>query len=166
MNDIAEQAGVARQTLYDWVRSRDHLVDLAMAERARELGELIKTRPVREDLGIEDQIVDVVAAMVELAGSDPEFTLLAQSMPEEHAFEFMAGQSELTDVLEGVLEPYFDRARELGILRDELGTHALTRWTQAVLASLRPRRGQPAEVTAAELRYFLIPALIGPPSAR
>ncbi len=160
MNDIAEEAGVVRQTLYDWVRSRDHLVDLAMAERSRELGEMIKRRPVRDDLAIEDQIVDVVVAMVTLSGSDPEFTLLAQSMPEEHAFEFMAGQSELTEVLEGVLRPYFDRARERGILREELGTRALARWIQAVLASLRPRRGQPVEVTAAELRYFLIPALV------
>ena len=44
MGDIAEGAGMVRQTLYDWVSSRDELVDLAMAERTRELGEIIRAR--------------------------------------------------------------------------------------------------------------------------
>ncbi len=164
MSDVALEAGVVRQTLYDWVRSRDHLVDLAMAQRARELGEVVRGRPVPADLALEDQVVEVLVAMVELSGGDPEFTLLAQAMPEEHAFAFMAGESELTEALGGVLAPYFESGRELGILRDALGVRAMTLWTQAVLASLRPRREQPIATTAAELRHFLVPALFDRPA--
>ena len=160
MSDIAEGAGVVRQTLYDWVSSRDELVDLAMAERTREMGELIRRRRVNPRLPVGEQILDLLAAMIELAGNDPEFELLAQAMPERHAFAFLSGPSALTDVVESVLQPYFDRAREEGILREEMGLRALAEWVQTVLAPLRTRDDLTPGALRRLLRYFLIPALI------
>jgi AcrR family transcriptional regulator len=160
ISDIADGAGMVRQTVYDWVSSRDQLVDLAMAQRSRELGEQIRSRTLRRGLSIGEQIVDVVAAMAELAGSDPEFELLARAMPEEHAFAFLAGPSELTDVLELVLEPYFAGAREEGGLREALGARALAEWVQLVLATLRNRTDLGTNEVREQLRYFLLPALL------
>src|SRR5262249_59782334 len=120
MSDIAKGAGMVRQTLYDWVSSRDELVDMAMAQRTREMGEIIRRRRVDRQLSVGEQIVDVLAAMVELAGNDSEFALLAQAMPERHAFAFMAGPSALTDVVESLLQPYFDPAPCHGTLPDRL----------------------------------------------
>jgi hypothetical protein len=48
----------------------------------------------------------------------PSSENLAQAMPEAHAFAFIAGPSELTDVVEEILEPYLDRARAAGVLRE------------------------------------------------
>jgi AcrR family transcriptional regulator len=160
MSDIAEGAGVVRQTLYDWVSSRDELVDMAMAERTRELGEIIRQRPVDPAAPVGDQIVGVLAAMIDLAGNDPEFDLLAQAMPERHAFAFLAGPSSLTDVVESVLQPFLDRARREGILREEMGTRALAEWAQTVLAPLRTRDGLDTGSLRKLLRYFLLPALL------
>jgi len=160
MADIAEGAGMVRQTVYDWVSSRDELVDLAMAERTREMGEIIRRRRVDRRVPVGAQIVDVLAAMIELAASDPEFTLLAQAMPAQHAFAFMAGPSALTDVVESVLEPYFNRARDDGILREDKGSRALAEWVQTVLAPLRTRDDLDPGSLRSLLRFFLLPALI------
>jgi AcrR family transcriptional regulator len=160
MGDIAEGAGMVRQTLYDWVSSRDELVDLAMAQRTRELGEIIRARRVDRRVPVAEQIVDVLVAMIELAGGDPEFELLAQAMPERHAFAFMAGPSALTDVVESVLGPYFDRARAEGILREDMGLRALAEWVQTVLAPLRTRDDLDPGSLRRQLRFFLLPALI------
>jgi len=160
MSHVAEEAGVVRQTLYDWVASKEELVDLAMVRRTRELGELIRARGVDDGLAVGEQIVDLLSAMVQLAGSDPEFELLAQAMPEWHAFAFMAGPSELTDMVEGLLVPFFERARAEGRLREDRGTRALAAWTQSVLAPLRNRADlSPTEIEET-LRYFLLPALL------
>lgn len=160
MSHVAEEAGVVRQTLYDWVSSKEELVDLAMVRRTRELGELMRARKVDDRLAVGEQIVGLLAAMVQAAGTDPEFELLAQAMPERHAFAFLAGPSELTDMVESLLTPFFDRARAEGRLREERGTKALAAWSQLVLAPLRNR----ADLSLAEieetLRYFLLPALI------
>jgi AcrR family transcriptional regulator len=160
MSHVAEEAGVVRQTLYDWVASKEELVDLAMVRRTRELGELIRLRGVAEELPVGEQIIDLLTAMVEVAGNDPEFELLAQAMPERHAFAFMAGPSALTDMVEGLLEPFFDRARAEGRLRDDRGTRALAAWTQSVLAPLRNRADLSLTEVEETLRYFLLPALL------
>lgn len=160
MSHVAEEAGVVRQTLYDWVSSKEELVDLAMVRRTRELGELMRARKVDDRLAVGEQIVGLLAAMVQAAGTDPEFELLAQAMPERHAFAFLAGPSELTDMVESLLTPLFDRARAEGRLREERGTEALAAWSQLVLAPLRNR----ADLSLAEieetLRYFLLPSLL------
>ena len=160
MGDIAEGAGMVRQTLYDWVSSRDELVDLAMAERTREMGEIIRARRVDRRVPVGEQIVDVLAAMIELAGNDREFELLAQAMPERHAFAFLSGPSALTDVVESVLEPYFDRARDEAMLREDMGTRALAEWVQTVLAPLRTRDDLDPGSLRRLLRFFLLPALV------
>jgi AcrR family transcriptional regulator len=160
MSDIAEGAGMVRQTVYDWVSSRDELVDLAMTQRTRELGDIIRRRRVDRRVPVGEQIVDVLAAMIELAGSDPEFSLLAQAMPAQHAFAFMAGPSALTDVVESIFEPYFDRARDEGILREDMGSRALAEWVQTVLAPLRARDDLDRGALKTMLRLFLLPALV------
>ena len=158
--DIADGAGLVRQTVYDWVASRDELVDLAMAQRIRELGDQVRSRPTNAALAIDEQLVDVLAVMVEVASGDPEFENLARAMPEDHAFAFIAGPSALTDVVEDILEPYFQRARAEGVLRDDLGTRALAEWVQLVLAPLRNRRDLGPDEISRQLRYFLLPALL------
>lgn len=158
--DIAEGAGVVRQTVYDWVTGKDELVDLAMAHRTRELVAVIRSHPVDLKLAIGDQIVEVLLAMIDLAGTDPEFEALAQGMTEQHAFAFMAGPSALTDMVEEMLAPYFQRAQEAGVLRDELGRRALTEWTQLVLAPLRNQPTRDKAWVERMLRHFLVPALL------
>lgn len=160
MSDIAEGAGVVRQTVYDWVSSRDEIVDLAMAARVRELGETVKAMPVDEDKPLRGQVLQVLMTMAELAGTDPEAEILAQAMPEQHAFLFMSGPSALTDVVVDILAPYLERAKDEGLLRDELGTRAIAEWVQLVAASVRYRVASEQDDLARKMEYFLLPAIL------
>ncbi|KQY58229.1 hypothetical protein ASD11_00725 [Aeromicrobium sp. Root495] len=160
MSDIAEGAGVVRQTVYDWVSSRNEIVELAMAARVRELGEVVKATPVDRSLPLRGQVMQVLMTMVQLAASDPEAENLAQAMPEQRAFLFMSGPSALTDVVVDILEPLLEEAREQGVLRDGLGTRAIAEWVQLVAASVRYRVASEQAELAAKMEYFLLPALL------
>jgi hypothetical protein len=81
-------------------------------------------------------------------------------MPAQHAFAFMAGPSALTDVVESILEPYFDRAPDEGILREDMGSRALAEWVQTVLAPPRARDDLDRGALRTLLRLFLLPALV------
>lgn len=160
MSDIAEGAGVVRQTVYDWVSSRSDIVDLAMAARVKELGEDVKAMSVDDSLPLHDQLLQVLMTIARVAGTDPEAEILAQAMPEQHAFLFMSGPSALTDVVVDILDPYLVRAGEQGLLRDGLGTRAIAEWVQLVAASLRHRVASEEEGLARKLEYFLLPAIL------
>lgn len=160
MGDIAEGAGVVRQTVYDWVSSRDQIVELAMAARVRELGVVVKATPVDESLGLREQIMQVLMTMVQLAASDPEIENLAQAMPEQRAYLFMSGPSELTDVVVDILEPYFEKAAEQGVLRDDLGARAIAEWVQLVAGSVRYRVADEQAALQQKMEYFLLPAIL------
>lgn len=160
MGDIAEGAGVVRQTVYDWVSSRNEIVELAMAARVRELGEVVKDVPIDKTAPLRAQLMQVLMTMVELAASDPEVENLAQAMPEQRAFLFMSGPSALTDVVVDILEPLFEEARSQGVLRDGLGTRAIAEWVQLVAGSVRYRVEAEQADLAAKMEYFLLPALL------
>lgn len=160
MSDIAEGAGVVRQTVYDWVSSRAEIVELAMAARVRELGVVVKATPVDDDLPLREQVMQVLMTMVQLAASDPEVENLAQAMPERGAYLFMSGPSALTDVVVDILEPYFEKAAERGLLRDGLGTRAIAEWVQLVAGSVRYRVADEQAALQEKMEYFLLPAIL------
>lgn len=160
MSDIAEGAGVVRQTVYDWVSSRAQIVELAMAARVRELGVVVKDTPVDGDLPLREQMMQVLMTMVQLAASDPEIENLAQAMPEQRAYLFMSGPSALTDVVVDILDPYFEKAIEQGLLRDDLGTRAIAEWVQLVAGSVRYRVADEQAALQEKMEYFLLPAIL------
>lgn len=160
MSDIAEGAGVVRQTVYDWVSNKAEIVELAMAARVHELGVIVKATPVDQSLPLPDRLMRVLITMVELAASDPEAEVLAQSMPEQRAYAFLSGPSALTEVVEDILVPYFEEAAERGLLRDDLGTRAIAEWVQLVAGSMRYRVADEQEMLPQKLAYFLLPAIL------
>ena len=160
MSDIAEGAGVVRQTVYDWVSSRAEIVELAMAARVRELGVIVKETPVDDLVPAGDQVMQVLMTMVQLAASDPEIEGLAQAMPEQRAYLFMSGPSELTDVVVDILTPYFEKAAARGLLRDDLGTRAIAEWVQLVAGSVRYRVADDQAALEQKMEYFLLPAIL------
>jgi len=160
MGHIAEQAGLARQTLYDFVTNRDEIVDLAIEVRLAELGARIaSTRlPAHRDLG--ERFVDLFVLVVEVVGRDEEYALLAGSLGEAHAFQFLAGPSSLTPVAEAVFAPLFDEARRQGRLREDVPERLMVEWLQSMLATLAARDGLTEGYVRELLRLFALPAVL------
>jgi AcrR family transcriptional regulator len=160
MGQIAERAGMARQTLYDFVSGRAEIVDLAIEVRLAELAERITTTrlPVRRDLG--ERFVDLFCLVVDIVGNDEEYGQLAGSLGEAHAFQFLAGPSALTAVAERAFAPLFDEARRQNRFRDDVPERLIVEWLQSMLATLAARDDlEPGHVRTL-LRSFALPAVL------
>lgn len=160
MGHIAQRAGMARQTLYDFVSGRAEIVDLAIEVRLAELADRITTTPLplRRDLG--ERLVDLFCLVIEVVGNDEEYAHLAGSLGEAHAFQFLAGPSALTTVAERAFAPLFEEARRQNRLRDDVPERLIVEWLQSTLATLAARDGlQPAYVRTL-LRSFALPAVL------
>ena len=161
MGLIAERAGMARQTLYDFVANKTEIVDLALADR---IGELVAA--VRADESAEpartlpERLVEVLARAVEVSRDDPEFVSLAAGLDERHAFQYIAGPSRLTDLLTEVAGELIEAGRAQGIVRDDVAPRAIILWLQGMLAALVARDDLGAAELRETLRDFALPAVL------
>lgn len=157
---VAAEAGMVRQTVYDFVESRTHLLGLAMAARMSEFVGPVEERfhpagDVREDL------VELLAVMTEVMNADPECAELAAGMTPRNALLFMSGpDSEAQPVVVGILGPTFERARQVELLRPGLTLDEMAAWARSALAPLAQRDDlSPAELRAL-IRRFMLPAFL------
>src|SRR5262249_57082948 len=80
MAAVAGEAGVVRQTVYDFVSSRRELLELALAERLLELSEVILER-VRVDAGtVPEALVECLAVIIETVRADPEVVDISEAL--------------------------------------------------------------------------------------
>jgi AcrR family transcriptional regulator len=161
MGEIATGAGMARQTLYDFVANKTEIVDLALAARIAELAHVVRERmETTTEVPIEERLVEVLACCVEVSRDDPEFVWLAGGMDERHAFQYLAAPSRLTDAMVGISQPFLDVAREAGIVRDDVPVRAMMVWLQSMVATLAARDDLGATELRDTLRAFALPAVL------
>lgn len=65
---VASEAGMVRQTVYDFVESRAHLLELAMAARMMEFGGSVNER-FRSEGDVVDDLVELLAVMTEASAT-------------------------------------------------------------------------------------------------
>lgn len=160
MSAIAKEAGMVRQSVYLFVESRAHLLELAMAARMHELRAEVFRRALRTG-DLVDELVDTMAVMTEVLRADPECAELAEAMSPPNALRFMAGRdSEAHPVAASVLEPLYERAARESLLRPGLTLDEMAWWTRNVLAPLAQRLDLSAEELRAIIRRFAIPAFL------
>jgi AcrR family transcriptional regulator len=161
MGEIAQRAGMARQTLYDFVANKTEIVDLALADRIAELGAVVREETgVAPPADVGERLVEVLARCVEVSREDPEFTWLAGGLDERHAFQYLAAPSRLTDLLTETAGPFVDAAREAGVVRDDVEVRSMLAWLQSMLATLVARDDLDAAGLRATLRAFALPAVL------
>jgi AcrR family transcriptional regulator len=160
--DIAAGAGMVRQTVYDSVSGRDELVDLAMNARSREMADMVRAVPLNPTAGAGEQLVAMLAAMIELARGDAEFRMLTEALAPDHAFHFMVGPSALTEVVVDLLTPLLHRAASEGRLRTDVDIDDMVVWIQTLLAPLMSRDDLTPPALRRTLRLFVLPTLLRP----
>ena len=153
---------MVRQTVYDSVSGRDELVDLAMQARSREMADMVRELPSNPHASVSDQLVSILAAMIELARGDFEFTTLAESLPPGHAFHFMVGPSALTEVAVDLLTPLLTRAGEENLLRTDVEIREIVGWVQTLLAPLMSREDLDPPMLRRALTLFVLPTVLRP----
>jgi len=157
---VAAEAGMVRQTVYDFVESRAHLLELAMAARMSELGGAVNERFHPEGDIVED-LVELTAVMTEVMSSDPECTELATGMTPRNAMRFISSpDSEAQPVVVGILAPIYERAGEAGLLQPGLSIEDMAAWLRSACAPLSQRDDMTPDELRTIIRRFLVPVFL------
>jgi AcrR family transcriptional regulator len=157
---VAAEAGIVRQTVYDFVESRSHLIGLAMAARMTEFAGPVKER-FRPGGDVADDLVELLAVMTEVMNTDPECAELATGMTPQAALRFMAGpDSEAQPVVVDILDPVAQRARDAGLLRPGVTVDDMAAWARNALAPLAQRDDLRPEQLREVIRRFVLPAFL------
>jgi AcrR family transcriptional regulator len=160
MGHVAEEAGMARQTTYDFVTGLDELVELAVLQRAREIAGLVTERIGRGPRKAADAMVEHLATLTELTRDDTEFAHIGDALSRGQALSWIGTSGRMQAILLDNLRPRFDQARRQGVLREDVPEPEMTAWIQTSLSSLLGRVDLSPQELRHTIRTFLLPALL------
>jgi AcrR family transcriptional regulator len=160
MAAVAQAAGMVRQTVYAFVASKEELIELAFAERMREL-----IAPINERIGdplpdASSRLVEAFVAMTEVARADHEFNEYARALGLDRALRFLTGPTAAHDVVVEILRPSYARAAGDALLRAGISLDDTAWWARNVLAALMVRGDVDSDELRRIVRKFALPALL------
>lgn len=157
--EVAEVAGLGRQTVYRHFASRDDLVTAALIARLDVM--VVQLRPVSESCAdLEEALTVLNVASVRAVKDDPLLSTIVEESGDRRLERFMmARESPLADQTMVLWGPHLRRARAEGSLRDGLADLDIAAWIRAVQLIMLLRDDLDASQQATMLRQFLVPAI-------
>jgi AcrR family transcriptional regulator len=160
MADIARAVRMPRQTLYDYVSSRDDLLDAVLVKRITEIAEDVKPLGT-EALTFDDAFIETSVAAIERARDDPELTNIFTTGPADRIQDVVTGSyPEIHDIVANLLGPILDRGEKAGMLRTDKTREEIVDWIRIVYLFLI---NQPAADPAQRRELvagFLLPSIM------
>jgi TetR/AcrR family transcriptional regulator, repressor for uid operon len=160
MAAVAGEAGVVRQTVYDFVSSRRELLELALAERLLELADVILGGLDVEGGEVSDALVEGMAVIIETVGKDPEFVDISEALGPAEAIRFWTGPSAAQAAAVKAMEPFYERAVSEDALRPGLTLDEMASWIRFVCSPLTARSDLDAKALRGWLARFALPPLL------
>jgi AcrR family transcriptional regulator len=164
MDDIAHEAGIARQYLYRFVAGREELLAAVVFDITKRLVEGLG--PIRAaSPSFTDAIVDVSVAAVERMRNDSELRNLFETTAGPGLHEIFLGPTAIIhDLALEFWAPDFAQARADSELSTDLTDHQIIDWFQGVYFMMVLRRDLEPDQERDMIRRFVLPAL-GPTTA-
>jgi AcrR family transcriptional regulator len=138
MDDIAAEAGMARQNLYRYVAGRDELVELAIIECTREFAANLRARIAPDIADLRAAIIDQIIASVMMGRDSKEFVHLTGALSRLRLNLLFGGTAVHNTVLAS-FDPLLKRARVADMLRTDVSEDEMIEWLQGILTFLAPR---------------------------
>lgn len=162
IDEIADEAGCSRATIYRYFSDRDELVRAVMVRRATEIADrLVPDLAVIDDPA--DRLVEGVLRGIEGLRADPCFESFWGPAGQPVSARVAGGSTAVNEVIAGALEPLLRLAEETGRLRPEITPSEAAEWTFLVSIALATL-ASPVERTRAQqadfLHRFLVPSLL------
>jgi AcrR family transcriptional regulator len=159
MEDIAEEAGIGRTSVYRLGVTRAELTDAAILSRIRELRADLWPL-MRRTVDFDELLVDSVAAALSWARDDAELIALVGQAPTTRLHNlFVRRHDDMHELVLSVSAEAFARARERGQMRVDISDDDGAEWIQSVFFMLLLRDDIDAGETRRLLQRFLVPAL-------
>jgi AcrR family transcriptional regulator len=159
MADIAAEAQLARQTLYDFVASREELIELALVDCCRELQERLDADLAHGPQDLRARFIEVLAHAVEIARDDEEFGSLAAALPADRVDRIIGAATAVQSLLGKSLRPVLQQAHDAGQLRTEVVVDEASQWLLGVISFALLRENLDADGLRREFRIFALPSI-------
>jgi AcrR family transcriptional regulator len=160
MADIARAVGTPRQTLYEYVSSRDEMVDAVLVQRIKEIAEDL-TPSGDENTPFTDAFIQTSAAAITKARSDHELMNIVATGPIDRVQDIVTGpHAEVHDVVAHLLETILDRGLESGQLRTDMTRDDIIDWVRIVYLSLISQTAIELDKVSDLVAGFLLPSIM------
>jgi AcrR family transcriptional regulator len=160
MGDVARIVGVPRQAIYEYVSSRDDLVDAVLVARIKEIAEDLKPL-AREGRSFVDAFVETSVAAIERARSDRELMNIFTTGPSDRVRDVVTGPfPEIHDIVVDLLGPILEHGLETNMLRTDKTTDELIDWIRVVYLSVIIQPNPVARNERDIVADFLLPSIM------
>ena len=162
MADVAGELGIPRQTVYEFVSSRDELVDAVLVARIKEIAD--ELTPTGAD-SFADALVTTSVAAVNRARNDHELMNIVRTGPMDRVQAIVTGpHAEIHKVVGDLLGPILDHGAATGQLRTDQSREDVIDWIRIVYLALITQNGLEPEAERRVVANFLLPSLMFAPN--
>lgn len=160
MADIAEEAGIPRPTIYQYVSSRNDLIDAVIATRIRAIvDKLVKAAEAASSFA--DAVVETAVMGIELTRTDRELVNIFATTPYRQVHQIMEGPNPaVTTLVTEFLQPIIKLGTADGVLRADVTEELLVGWFRAVYSGFIYRDEVDSDEIRTLMRTFLVPSLV------
>jgi AcrR family transcriptional regulator len=161
MADIARAVGSPRQTLYEYVSTRDDLVDAVLVQRITEIADELTPAVGEDQRSFTDAFTQTSTAAILRAREDHELMNIFATGPVERVQAVVTGtHAEIHDIVARLLAPILDRGQQAGQLRTDKTRDAIIDWVRVVYLSLISQTAIGADAVHEIIDGFLTPSVM------
>jgi AcrR family transcriptional regulator len=161
MTDVARAAGVVRQTVYNTVSGRDHLIELAIVQCCEELQEQLDAAAREDPEDVEEAMLAFLVRAVEATAAHTELTELMAALPPERVREVFGHSHPVEELIRSSLRPILERAEQAGRLQPGATVEQTSRWIQGILTFALLHEASDPTALRRQLRTFALPSIFG-----
>lgn len=159
MNDIAEEAGVSRRTLYRLFDDRSALIEMLLHARLAEMGRRVEEHLASYD-DVEEALVEGSLFSVGVAEEDQLFSRVVTHEHNRSVERFLLrGNEALNDALVRAWRPVLERGRSAQRIRPDLSDARVVELVANVQTLILMRDDLGQDGRRALLRELLVPAI-------
>ena len=164
MADITRELGIPRQAIYEYVSSRDELIEAVLVQRIFEIADLVKPP---QSKSFADALVDTAVGAIRTARKDPELMNLVATAPKDLVQRVVVGRhQEVHDVVVHLFEPILDQGYKSGLVRTDKSRDAIIDWFRIVFLALITQAGIDPDQEHSAIADFLLPSILAPQANR
>jgi|GEM_PF-5886151 len=160
MADVARAVGMPRQTIYEYVSSRDDLVDAVLVQRIKEIAEELK--PLGSEVkSFTDALIETSVAAIQRARNDRELMNIFITGPNDRVQEVVTGPNpEIHSIVADLLGAILDYGDEADMLRTDKTRDELIDWIRLVYLSLITQPSPAGQSERDIVADYLLPSIM------
>lgn len=166
MVDVAEAAGLSRQTIYRLFESRPALLAYIAGQRIQAMGEVLKPYFAELD-DLEEALVEGSIRSIAVGDKDTLFREMIADSGEHELEQFIfKGTADIQRMMVSLWSPVLDKARARGDLHDGVTNEEAVEWIRNQHATMSVRDDYDEAKQRQILSRFLVPSLMARRAAK